>query len=302
MTLISLSQIAIHDRTFCASYPLHDETLLASIREVGILQPLILRGTPPYQVVSGFRRLHAAATLGHESVPALVRELSDRDAFLHNLHANLPRAFNLVEKANILDRMAHLGFSRHEMGRVVARLDVPAHDKYLTVLTELAWSEEAFKDFVVTRNPSLQTLQLFLRLPAQIRAQLLDLFTRLRASESDRREVLTLLNLMTVKEGGISPDLWTEVSSITELKGRIRHRIYPLLTGLEGELEAVRRQCALPPHMDIKVDPSFEKEYIDIAFRAANEDETENALRKLERLLREGFIGRIFELTKGRVR
>ena len=46
----------------------------------------------------------------------------------------------------------------------------------------------------------------------------------------------------------------------------------------------------------------FEKEYIDIAFRAANEDDVRDALRKLERLLEEGFAGRIFELTKGRIR
>lgn len=303
MKLIHLNHITIQDRTFCVSYPLQDETLLASIREVGVLQPVVLRGSsPPYQTVSGFKRLHAAASLGHESVPALLRELSDRDALLHNLHENLKRNLNLVEKANVADRMLHLGFSREETGRALSRLDVPSHDKYLKVLTELAWGEERLKDFVVTRGPALQTVQLLLRLPMDTRTRLLHLFSTLRSSESDRREVLTLLNLLQVKEGRIDPDFLADGVDVAGLKAVIRRRLHPLLTRLEGELAAVMEQCALPPTMDIKVDPSFEKEYIDIAFRAANEDDVRDALRKLERLLEEGFAGRILELTKGRIR
>ncbi|MGH3096038.1 MAG: ParB/RepB/Spo0J family partition protein [Streptosporangiales bacterium] len=66
--------------------------LVASIREVGLLQPIVVRdlGGESYQLVMGERRWRAAREAGLEKVPAIVRETGDdamlRDALLENLH------------------------------------------------------------------------------------------------------------------------------------------------------------------------------------------------------------------------
>ncbi|MDQ1726861.1 MAG: ParB family transcriptional regulator, chromosome partitioning protein [Frankiaceae bacterium] len=66
--------------------------LAASIREVGVLQPIVVRplATGRFQIVMGERRFRASQLAGLVSVPAIVRETTDdnllRDALLENLH------------------------------------------------------------------------------------------------------------------------------------------------------------------------------------------------------------------------
>lgn len=69
------------------------EAFEGSIRERGVLQPLLVRPHPPtgYQVVAGHRRLAAAAAAGLGAVPCLVKELSDREALEMLVVENLER-------------------------------------------------------------------------------------------------------------------------------------------------------------------------------------------------------------------
>lgn len=66
--------------------------LVVSIREVGLLQPVVVRSRPDgsYELVMGERRWRAAQQAGLATVPAIVRETDDgdllRDALLENLH------------------------------------------------------------------------------------------------------------------------------------------------------------------------------------------------------------------------
>jgi ParB family chromosome partitioning protein len=66
--------------------------LVFSIREVGLLQPVVVRRSGPesYELVMGERRWRAAQEAGLETIPAIVRETEDsdmlRDALLENLH------------------------------------------------------------------------------------------------------------------------------------------------------------------------------------------------------------------------
>ncbi|MBX9641345.1 MAG: ParB/RepB/Spo0J family partition protein, partial [Mycobacteriaceae bacterium] len=73
--------------------------LVHSIREFGLLQPIVVRAVPPsrgaqsganYQIVMGERRWRAAQAAGLSTIPAIVRETGDdnllRDALLENIH------------------------------------------------------------------------------------------------------------------------------------------------------------------------------------------------------------------------
>jgi ParB family transcriptional regulator, chromosome partitioning protein len=66
--------------------------LVHSIKEIGLLQPVVVRPTGPesYELVMGERRWRAAQAAGLETIPAIVRQTEDaamlRDALLENLH------------------------------------------------------------------------------------------------------------------------------------------------------------------------------------------------------------------------
>ena len=68
-------------------------TLIESIRENGILNPVIVRPDKngDYEMISGHRRLHAAGIVGIDKIPAIVKEMSDDEAIIKMVDANIQR-------------------------------------------------------------------------------------------------------------------------------------------------------------------------------------------------------------------
>ena len=98
--------------------------LAASIREVGVLQPIVVRPTEAgYEIVMGERRWRATKLAGLETVPAIIRETADtdllRDALLENLHrANL----NPLEEAAAYQQLLDdFGCTHEELATRIAR-------------------------------------------------------------------------------------------------------------------------------------------------------------------------------------
>jgi ParB family transcriptional regulator, chromosome partitioning protein len=88
--------------------PQHLEELVNSIREHGIIQPLIVRkfGTK-YELIAGERRWRASGELGLEKVPVIVRTASDKDVLEMALIENLQREdLNPIEEARAYARLA----------------------------------------------------------------------------------------------------------------------------------------------------------------------------------------------------
>ena len=69
------------------------ETLVDSIRENGVLNPVIVRPdqTGDYEMISGHRRLHAAGIVGLVKIPAIVKEMPDDEAIIKIVDANIQR-------------------------------------------------------------------------------------------------------------------------------------------------------------------------------------------------------------------
>jgi ParB family chromosome partitioning protein len=77
------------------------EELAASIREHGVVEPILVRREgAKYRIVAGERRWRAAQRAGLKEIPAVLREASDREAFELALVENLQRAdLNAIEEA-----------------------------------------------------------------------------------------------------------------------------------------------------------------------------------------------------------
>jgi len=98
--------------------------LVFSLREVGLLQPIVVRPRDDgYELVAGERRLRAATEAGWETIPALVRHTDDavmlRDALLENLHrADL----NALEEAAAYSQMlSDFGCTQEELATRIGR-------------------------------------------------------------------------------------------------------------------------------------------------------------------------------------
>jgi ParB family chromosome partitioning protein len=86
----------------------HLQELIESIREHGIIQPLIVRRVEgKCELIAGERRWRAASQLGLKEAPVIVRQASDRDVLELALIENLQREdLNPIEEANAYQRLA----------------------------------------------------------------------------------------------------------------------------------------------------------------------------------------------------
>lgn len=100
-------------------------TLADSIRQNGVIQPLLVRSMPDgtYQIVAGERRWRAAKMAGLTEVPVLVKELTDLQAQQIALIENLQREnLNPIEEANgYKELMDKFGMTQEEVARVVGK-------------------------------------------------------------------------------------------------------------------------------------------------------------------------------------
>ena len=123
------------------------QELAASIRAVGLLQPIVVRPTPGdgrqgferYEIVAGERRHRAARLAGLDEIPAVVRHTADADLLTEALVENVHRAdLNPLEEAiayhQLLDYFglthealaARLGKSRSAISNALSLLNLPA--------------------------------------------------------------------------------------------------------------------------------------------------------------------------------
>ena len=145
-----------------------DEATLAglaeSLRQRGVLQPVLVRGVPggTYELVAGERRWRAAQIAGLDTIPALVRSHDDAQALEVALIENMAREdLNPVDAARACAALVEeLGLTREEVGRRVGRsrvavsnllrlLDLP--DEALELLEDKA---RAANDHAPARRPS----------------------------------------------------------------------------------------------------------------------------------------------------
>jgi len=103
------------------------EELASSIRENGILQPILVRPKPEapgaYQIIGGERRWRAAQVAQLHEVPVIVRDLGDREAMAAGLVENLQRQdLNAMEEAEGYRRLlGEFGLTQDALGQAVGK-------------------------------------------------------------------------------------------------------------------------------------------------------------------------------------
>lgn len=100
------------------------QSLCDSIKEKGILQPLLVRSkNGKYELIAGERRWRAAQMAGLERVPVIIKELSDQETLEIALIENLQREnLSAIEEAEGLNRLMHeYEYTQDVLGKVIGK-------------------------------------------------------------------------------------------------------------------------------------------------------------------------------------
>lgn len=100
-------------------------SLSASIREVGVLQPILVRdlGEGEYELIAGERRWRAARRAGLQTIPVIIQNVSEQNSLEHALVENLHRAdLNALEEAAAFHQLIDdFGYTHEQVATRVGR-------------------------------------------------------------------------------------------------------------------------------------------------------------------------------------
>lgn len=198
-----------------------------SIRENGILVPIMVRSRQAggYEVISGHRRRHAAEIVGLETVPIIIRELTDDEAVIAMVDANLQREEILPSEKAYAYKMK-LEALKHKAGR-------PSKENSCQLGTNFR-ADEAMAE---TANESARTIQRYIRL-TELLPELLDMVDSKKIKLNPAVELSYLspneqyLLIKVIEEDGVFPSLSQaqQIKKLSQDKACTKEAIHALLS------------------------------------------------------------------------
>jgi ParB/RepB/Spo0J family partition protein len=308
-----------YDR-YLLRYERDSDVVKESIIQVGLIHPVILRkrldvnGT--YTVVCGYQRIKVCQKLGWERIEAKVIDgLNEEKILLLVLRDNLfSRGFNEIEKAIVLKKFLHIGFSYDRLiAEIAPLLEIPPNKNIINKYISILKLDNEIKQSVARSELELERAFLLVTLDDVERDVVYRfLFRESITSINEAKETIrNLLDLKLIKKQEISELLNSEeISNITSdsksnkrQKGEkvcrlIKSMRYPSISMKEKEFDQSCRAMRLDNDVRINHSRYFEGDEIRITLKASNEEKLENNLERLLSNIRNGTFKKLFSLFK----
>lgn len=136
--------------------------LVDSVREKGVIQPIIVRSVEGgYELIAGERRYRAVKELGHDKIPAIIKEANDADSLELSLIENIQREeLNAIEEANAYkDLIEKFNFSQTDISKAVGK-DKTTISNTLRLLTLPALIQKYIEENLVSMGHAKAILSL----------------------------------------------------------------------------------------------------------------------------------------------
>ena len=164
------------------------QELAQSIKENGLIQPIIVRQSPVigYEILAGERRYRASLVAGLSEVPVIVKNLSDQDMMIHSIIENLQREdLNPIEEAKAYQSLIDKGYTHSDIAEKMGK-----SRPYITNLVRLLTLPDFILTEVETGKLSQAHARLLIQLPLKEQKNLLN---RIQKEDLSVRQVEHLL-------------------------------------------------------------------------------------------------------------
>ena len=164
------------------------QELAQSIKENGLIQPIIVRQSPVigYEILAGERRYRASIAAGLTEVPVIIKKLSDQDMMVHSIIENLQREdLNPIEEAKAYQSLIDKGYTHADIAEKMGK-----SRPYITNLVRLLTLPDFILKEVETGKLSQAHARLLIQLSTDEQKKLL---YRIQTEDLSVRQVEHLL-------------------------------------------------------------------------------------------------------------
>lgn len=314
---VRLEDIDFSDETFRMTEDLVSERITASLKVVGLINPVVLRQSAGTKkaIVCGFRRLHALRHLGKAEALARIEPSSCPPlqafslALLDNLsHRRLTalecsRALFVLQDACGVDRDMLID-------KYLPMLGLKPHENVLRTYLDLGRLTPALRHLVREEEITLTSAAWLAGMPAAIQERFGAMFERIQLSASLQRKVLDLFEeLGATVSGGVSevmdrPDVGAVVKdsslSCFQRGEKLHDLLYrlrsPRLCRAHDRFRANEQSLGLSGKVSITPDPFFETTRIRVNFEVSSPDEFRDVASALHRAAQKPTVDCLFQV------
>jgi len=311
---IYLKTIDLKDKTFLLSYGYDLNLLKQSIKQVGLLNPPLLRkkSDATHQIICGYKRIQALRELGLSSTTSTIvpSKTSDKESLLLSLYDNTShREFNPIEKSMAINKLQNYYPEEKIVHDFLPMLKLQPHITQLKAFKPLCKLEREIKNALLEGRISEHTATQLAQMDGASRRALGKLLNVLRLSVSKQVEILEYISEIAIRENlPIEKVISTsEMRSILDdqklnqpqkaeaIRKYLRERRYPQLTEKEREFTYNLKQLKLPPHFNLKPPPFFEGDHYHLTLHFKELEGLKKRLQELESLLHNHSLLNIIE-------
>jgi ParB/Sulfiredoxin domain len=279
------------------------ETLVQSIRELGITHPVLLAPADKgYQIVCGHRRVACAHLLKLEAVPALVLEKAPTSAELlkQNLLENrAQRTYSDIEKGMIIHKLVQAKIAEAEIIKdYLPLLDLERSKKLFVDLQKCATFTPGLNSLLHGLNLPLRVFSILFRWKANDQAVAETLLDTLRPGVNKCRELLELTDETAVKKNTSPHAILNRAEIQTPLNDadqpinkkydtihrQLRLWRYPVLTDLQKQVYRAIDQLKLDGKIKLRTPENFENDQFKIELQFNTREELVAQVEQLFRV------------------
>jgi len=274
---IDLKNIDRNDTLFLLSYGYDLGPLKDSINRIGVINPPLVRqkSDTTYQIICGYKRVHALSALGAASTQCTIVSpaTGDEESFLLSFYDTVShRELNPIEKSMAIIRLLNYFSEEKVVSDFLPLLKLQPHSTQLETFKPLSTLEPTIKDALLAGTVDVRAALELARMDPESRQTLSSLLIILRLSVSKQAALIEYISEIALRENLSREDvvhnqqiqsvLGDEHLNLPQKADTIirylRARRYPQLTGKEKAFKQTLKDFKLPRDVQFTPPPAFE--------------------------------------------
>ena len=289
--------------------------LEASIRRIGVLNPIQINEANPLMLITGKRRLTIARQLKLKTIPArILKNISHFDAFQISLNENIThRILHCLEKAHILYLLKNRFHLSNDdlLQQYCPLLSIPAKDTLINDYNQIHQSSEILKSSLLNDIITFESASRLVLFPEDQHQILIQTIQNLKLGCNSQKELLLLCfeiwkkdecNMNTLLQESFITDIlsrneWSEKQRWLKLQYQLMLKRFPHLMSLEEEFNKIKKGLFIPPRLSLQHSPFFESDDYKINCSFKSTEELHIHIACLQKLLESNECEKLFKLT-----
>jgi len=309
---VKLSCIDLEDNTYRITTRLDIDDLVNSIKNIGLINPPLLKMDGlKYIVVCGFRRINACKLLGHHRIEATIVDpgVNSLECVKLAITDNaLQRPLNLVEKSRSINMLSRFYSDYNSLSKAASVLGLPENPLFIKKIKNICHLPHAIQNCILSETVSLSVAIELGMFNCDIGIAFANLFDDLKLSLNKQREIITLIKEIAIRDDVSIMEVLHESDFLEILNDNnldrsqksqkirfyLKQRRYPEITVADKKFKQNIKELKLGNNIKLVPPNNFEGTTYNLKLSFNNSKELQDSMETINSIRQRRLLDKIF--------